>query len=394
MTADRRPNIPTPWNLKVRRFMQGPLLQAGAFLTLALLVMFLWQRQGQAPHSVGLAEALRVNVSAATGGKLLPMYELQEGSWSAFDTVYKGQVVARLDDSELRTELAAFQVETEQLRAEVAAVEFEVEADRSTQERNHLQAAAQLAREVERARLDILDRLTDLEQSRLELGKLAAQLELAEKASASGMLSASSHAEISAGHASQTSLVAAQRSAYREAQANYQAILKRMQSQPMLHAPSIESRLSPLRAAISAAEARVEHMHARMAALEIRSPISGTIAAVNCYPGQGVRAGELIVTIAAEKADHIVAYVRSEQQIRPQEGSTVGVRLRLPASTLVMSTATRIGSQWEPMPEPLRRDPNVAEMVLPVRIAIPPQLEIRPGELVDVTFFPQGRKGI
>jgi multidrug resistance efflux pump len=392
MTADRRNYIKTPWKLRFRRFLQGWPMQVLMFLGVAVAVGYLWQ--SGTPNSIGQAATVLVNVSSTADGKLLPMYELGEGQWNKFDKVYKGQVVARLDDSALRAELATFQQETEDLRAQLAATQWEIAADRSKLSRDHLKEAAELAREVEQHRLDILDRLTELEQDRLELGRLETQVKLAVRAHANGMVGPGSVQELQALHGKQTTLVANHSRAYAQAQENHRAALKRLQAHPALDEPAIETVLTPLRVAISAAEARVEHMHAQLAALEIRSPINGKITAVHCYPGQGLRTGEWIVTIAADKVDHIVAYVRPDQQARPVPGSPVGVRLRMPSSTLVMATAQEVGSQWEPLPEQLRRDQNTPEMVLPVRVSIPDGLELMPGELVDITFFPERREGI
>lgn len=394
MTADRRSTIKTPWKIRVRRFMHGWPLQVLTFVALIVTIAFLWQRQGKVPNSVGRATATRVNVSAAAEGKLLPMYELSDGQWSEFDRVYKGQVVARLDDSRLQADLATITQETEALRAQLAQAELEINTDRTRADHDQMEVATELAREVERYRLDILDRLSELEQDRLILQRLETQLELAEHARSSGMLNRASFRQLQDQRKVQAKLVATHSSAYRQAQENHRAALKRLQSQPEVHHAEIQTVLAPLRAAIGAAEARVEHMHAQIAALEIRSPISGTIAAVHCYPGQGIRTGEWVVTIAADEAQHIIAYVRPDQQIRPVEGSSVGVRLRMPASAMVMTNATQVGSQWEPMPEELLRDPNRPELALPVKVAIPPELELRPGELVDIVFFPDGREGI
>jgi hypothetical protein len=59
-----------------------------------------------------------------------------------------------------------------------------------------------------------------------------------------------------------------------------------------------------------------------------------------------------------------------------------------------MATAQQVGSQWEALPEELRTDPSMSEMVLPVRVSIPAELDVLPGELVDITFFPDRREGI
>ena len=121
--------------------------------------------------------------------------------------------------------------------------------------------------------------------------------------------------------------------------------------------------------------------------LEVRAPISGKISAIYFQPGQSVRAQDWIMTIGADKANHIVGYIRPNQRIRPKVGAGVKVRLRLPAAPAADSTVEHVGSQWEPLPLELAQDQKVTELVLPVRVKMPSGLQLRPGELVDLRFL-------
>ena len=66
----------------------------------------------------------------------------------------------------------------------------------------------------------------------------------------------------------------------------------------------------------------------------------------------------------------------------------------MPVDVVVRSTPRKkvrtwvehVGAQVEPVPPHQLHDPRVLEWGLPVRIAIPPGLSLRPGELVVVTF--------
>jgi hypothetical protein len=81
-----------------------------------------------------------------------------------------------------------------------------------------------------------------------------------------------------------------------------------------------------------------------------------------------------------------VSYVRQEVRFRPEAGMPVDIRLRLAGARTFTTKVERVGPQIELVPEHQRRDPRLLEWGLPVRIAVPPDLTIRPGELVDVYY--------
>ena len=64
----------------------------------------------------------------------------------------------------------------------------------------------------------------------------------------------------------------------------------------------------------------------------------------------------------------------------------VAVRNRSLPQRMVRTRIDRVGDQIEPVPLHHLRDPNLMEWGLPVRIAVPVEFALRPGELVDLTF--------
>lgn len=385
LASMRQPRIRTPLGIRWQRFRYS-LLPAVTFAASVAVVGVLWKHQGSMPNAIGRVEAVRVNVTAGTDGKLMPMYELPHGRWQLFDHVQQGQIVARLDDSPLRALLTALRGDAAALEAELEATRVEAGLDHVDRQQEHLRGITELACQVERYRLDIVDRQALIEEDRLELQRLDAQLNVMKRARPSGMLTQTELVNAQAERNMIARLLEAHVATLRQAEANYNAAVSRQNSYPSLEAPDVARLLAPIRASIGAAEGRVEEVRAQIDALEIRSPIAGRVCAVYYHPGQGVRAGEWILTIAAEKAECIIAYVRPEQRLRPVLGDLVGVRVRLVGSRMVDSYIEAVGSQWEPMPLELLRDQNVPELALPVRIGIPEGLEVRPGELVDVRF--------
>jgi multidrug resistance efflux pump len=145
-------------------------------------------------------------------------------------------------------------------------------------------------------------------------------------------------------------------------------------------------RANAIRVAIAAKEEQLSKLDGRLDALVIKSPISGTVTQIHARPGQFVQPGHPILEIASERGTGIVAYLRAEQQILPREGMEVEVRT---ASDPYHSHAAQVESvagQYDSVPTRLLRDPKTPEWGIPVRVTLPQDISVRPGELVRVTF--------
>lgn len=360
----------------------------GLLASLAL-TGWLWQRQGLQPNALGRVEAVRVNIMSGVDGRLIPLSETAN-DWRLFDTVQEGQVVARLDDSSLLALVDA-------LRGDMAAAQHELEAARAEavleqhdRQHEYLRERSRLACDAEKCRLDIVDRTSLIQQDRIQLQRLESQAEMVRIAREKGLVSAWETDDTEAERDIVTKRIGLNSTALEVAEENYRVAIARQKALPAPPAPSLDRLLAPLRSAVAAAEARLREVEVQTPGLVLRSPVTGKIAAIYCRPGQSVTAREWIMTITADDASCIVGYVRPEQRIRPVVGGTVGVRSRTPVARVVHSLVETVASQWEPLPPELARDQNVAELVLPVRIQIPERLRLRPGELVDLTFY-EGR---
>jgi multidrug resistance efflux pump len=341
------------------------------------------------PTAVGRVEATRVNVAAGVDGKLIPLDQLPGGHFRPFDRVERGQVVARLDDRSLVAELAALRGDAAALEAELASTEIETRLTQFDRQQEHLRESAELAYQVERHRLEVLAQQALVEETRLELQQVDAQVDLLKVATASGVGISGEAASVRAGRDLLSELLATRAAAMEQAKENLRDAEARRDNFPELDSADIEAVIEPIRRAVAAAQARAEEVGAQVDAQVIRSPVTGTISAVYSHPGQGVSAGDWILTIAADEAESITGYVPALHRFRPVEGMRVGVRLRVPGSRMVDSTVQQVGSQWETMPLELLRDPQLPQLALPVQIAIPRGLVVRPGEVVDIRFYSQ-----
>ena len=71
----------------------------------------------------------------------------------------------------------------------------------------------------------------------------------------------------------------------------------------------------------------------------------------------------------------------------------VSVRRRIPGSPAVTGHVIEVGPRYEPVPRHQLRDSQIDEWGRPVRIALPKDFKVSPGELVDVKFLNPKRNG-
>jgi multidrug efflux pump subunit AcrA (membrane-fusion protein) len=115
---------------------------------------------------------------------------------------------------------------------------------------------------------------------------------------------------------------------------------------------------------------------------DVAAPIAGQVIKIHRRPGQQITAGEVVATIAADRGTTITTYLRAEQRARAEPGMIVDARERADSSAPFHATIERIGPQYEPVPSSQLRDRKTEEWGLPVVLSIPPEVNLKPGELV------------
>jgi multidrug efflux pump subunit AcrA (membrane-fusion protein) len=120
--------------------------------------------------------------------------------------------------------------------------------------------------------------------------------------------------------------------------------------------------------------------------VEIQAPISGTLVAIRCSPGQTVTPGQLIATIAADHGRHIVGYIPEESTLSAKPGMRVTLRSRAVGSPRLASEVEEVGVQIRKIPSHQRTSSTLPQWGTPVRIKVPSETMLRPGALVDVIF--------
>ena len=395
MSASPSPVIPrsngrirTPWPVRWRRFRQRAL-PAITFLSLSSVVLWMWQQDISSPHALGEVEAIRAIITTGSDGLLAESHDGRR--WELFDHVEKDQVIARLDDRLLSQQLVTQRAELDRLKFEVDAAAAKLTFDFANQQRDHLHETIRLAWQREQRRILALQTQVQLAADRVLVQRLAAVAERIEQlflASSPRLRAASELDAITARLARDevAQRIAANEKTLAEEQRQIDQAASGFDDYPDLKLPEIAPLLAPLQAAITTQASRIREVQQQIDGLQIRAPFKGQVAAVHAWPGQRIKLGDPVLTLASDSRRYIVSYLRSDQALRPQVGDDVRVRIRGAMASTDSATVEHIGPQFELIPPQQLRDPRIVEWGLPIRISLPQNLRPRPGELVELVF--------
>lgn len=376
------PRIRTPWVHQWRRvrYQLLPVLMFGGAVVVSI---WLWGRHFGLPLTVGEVQAVRVDAVAPVDGLLVKVPDWMP---DLFGSVSAGQVVARLDSQAATTTLAQMQSDLTRLRVSLAGFAMTAAGRTQTTEQALVREARNLALDIEKLRLGIVEREGLIETDKAEVARLVERITAAQELVAKGLDSGLTLRDLQMQRDVVQKRVEATQKALEEARVQRASCEKRLGTFTATEVAEAEKMLAPIREAVLAQEQLLQDVKRQIQSLDICAPITGTITAIHAWPGQNVRAGTPILTIAATQGQYIVSFMRQEQRVVPAVGMTVDVRVRSMPRTSSRSMIQEIGPQVEPLPAHHLRDPKVPEWGLPVRIAIPAGMVLRPGELVDVAI--------
>lgn len=143
-----------------------------------------------------------------------------------------------------------------------------------------------------------------------------------------------------------------------------------------------------IRAAVSVQETKLGLIEAELSPITLTSPITGMVTGVHRRTGETVTAGESVITISATETDRVIGYLRQPIAMEPHIGMTVHVRTRTKDKREGDGEIISLGPLMEPI-LPSLLHPGVTQATgLPVLVRVPPEMGIRPGEVVDLTLAP------
>jgi multidrug resistance efflux pump len=323
--------VPLAWSVRWRR-MRLQVAPIASFVIAAAACAWLWQERGAAVHGLGEVDALRIDVTSPTTGMLTALPHRAGGQWSLYDQVVKGDVIAKFDDRQSELDKELLRQEVEELFQKIAQWQIESTGGRDPSASEAIGRTS----EYERSRLAALQQMVQGEAEPAPIEATEAPVETP--------------------------------------------------ALPETMSESTRVAFAQLRHARGSLELRWKEIRLQSELREIRAPISGTLVAVYCWPGQTVHQGALVATIAADHGRHIVSYLPEQSSLQPTRGMRVTVRPRLAGAARLTTEIEKVGRQIRRIPDHQLGSTAVPQWGLPVRIKLPSNAILQPGALVDVVF--------
>ncbi len=346
--------IPTPQRVIWHDFrVQG--LPAVVFVVVAGLAAYLWLSHNAGYGFAGLAEGPRAMVSSPQPGTLEALLV------QPFQMVQAGTPLAVVQPFDLRTRLGIVQTEIDLARLRLQPT-----------------VAEQNALDFERLRADLLRTKAELAVAEARLARAEAEVRRNTPLFEEKLVSEDVYELILKSRDVDLAEVVAKSNTVAEREL-------RMTELRSLGEPGSAS-ADPT----AILTARLELLHRSLATnlgpITLVAPISGMVSALLRQPGENIVEGEPLLSLGANDAERIVGYLRQPYPFEPAAGQTVLVKTREPRRRQFRSSVLQVGAQIELITNALARvrPEALVDVALPIVIAVPPGIRLRPGEIVDL----------
>ncbi|MCS1411492.1 MAG: hypothetical protein M2R45_04692 [Verrucomicrobia subdivision 3 bacterium] len=354
---ENRKPIPVPLHLRWREFRYRKIPLITFFTTLATVVG-LWVTQIESPSIVGKAIGQKASITAPVAGKLAAL------KVSKYQTVKKGQTVALIQPITIKTQLDAFRLQMDFIRNR-----FEPIMERK---RN--------AVSYYRLRLAWLDERVELAASKVNLQRAENELSRDRRLFEENLISSDQFDQ-------SQKTVQALKVEVTEAAKMVSELGEALDDLRELDA-LLESNLisDQLQADLQVQERSLENIEQLFKPYTLTAPIAGKVGAIHRLPGENVMTGDRILSIIANKPTQLIAYVNPPIWTPLEPGTPVRIQTRGPNRKIATTQIEGVGPEWEALNNGGNnsRSDFALALSLPILMSMPPGLDIRPGELVDV----------
>jgi HlyD family secretion protein len=335
---------------------------------------------------VGLAQALRYEVSAPVSGTIVsvPVHELER--------VEAGDVVAQLDDEALEAQVRTAVTAAGQLSAELEAARSRLTSGGGPLAEGYASDLRRFWLDEQRRGLDALSLEVTVETDQVELERRRLDFERTQKLYDDGLVPEMDRDNAELVMKEVATRIASTQALLDQTRADQQTAQKRREDFERSHPyePALDAALRPLVEAVNVQHSRLEELRVERKHLTLYSPIAGEVSQVLCRPGQAVVPGEAVVMVTEPIPQEIIAYLPERMAGHVAERTVVTIARRSDPNRAAQSFVTRVGASMETLPAILWRDSNRPEYGLPIAIAATPALKLTPGEVV---FVRAGRLG-
>ena len=359
--SQRLAPIPVPFRRRLREF-RIRVLPAIVFVATGAMAFTIWRTELGSPTLEGQAETITAAVASPESGALTLL------KVTRFQRVQAGEAVALVVPNASGAPLTLIRAEIELLRARLDPV----------------LGRQQNATDSERLRLEWLIQRADLAEARVELARAVNALARDETLFRAQVISADLYDASLKAKEGIEAVVNEKQRLVEEIQQSLEQL--RGLGNAETNAPAAEATI----ALLQTQETRLRAVEQSLSVVTLFAPIDGTVSAVYRQAGENVSQGDPVVAITATESPQILGYLRQPFPVEPQVGMAVQVRTRSRPQRVAATQVVHVGAQMEPITNGLvaARSDRIMEFGLPIAIATPPDLNLRPGEVVDLVLRP------
>ncbi len=364
MSQPRR-QIPIPFKRRMQNLRSKvvPLLVFGVAVMIAAM---LWHDAISPAMLVGEAAAVKASVNSPAAATVQRMHAQR------LQLVKAGDLIAELRPNDPRQALDAIQGKLSLLRLQTGARNEELSAN-ANQRRETM--------DFERLRLDWLVEKVNLATAVAKARKAAMDLELAQ-----GMESAPASSKRYLQAAELVKQAADAEVTERGGLVDSLGLRIKELGAAMMSAPTAKD--DRLAGEINTLEEQIAAIESGQSAIMLYAPMTGMVHDVFRRDGENVVIGEALVSIIATQPERIVGYLRQPFPLEPAVGQQVEVRTHDHARRHGLASITRVGTAFVPILNPALHPAATPEVGLLFEVSLPPDLRLRPGELVSLVIRP------
>ena len=354
-------------------------------------VVVLFQNQSGHTHLKGIAYSVQQTINTTETGYLcsVPVQLYQQVRQGDTLAVIKENTIAQEEyvNTLLHAQKETAEAELTQLKAELAAAEARLLMAQFEQGNEVTAKQSELAVDLEKARLQVLEINSVLEPDKLTLKDLEVEIGVvknlvSEKVAVQYELQTlqSEHDVLAKRVKCNQELLAQAQEDYAAAQLRKDEFEQRLPIAPRLS----DVELNPIRKAILVQEKKINELIEQRGIIVLTAPFDGIVSTLNCKSGQAVVCGDSIMTIIKPVADKITTWVPQEKMDQYTLDKEVQViSANAPYDTFV-SQISNINASLEEMPQRLWKHPEIPEWGLPVEIPVQPDFACINNEIVKI----------
>lgn len=352
--------IPIPLSQRWRDF-QVRLLPILIFGVTLVVIRTLWRDSVSPASLVGQVESIKASVTSPLAGSIV------EVQVTRFQIVKAGTLIARVRPSGPRESLDLMRSQLDLLRT------------------NPDQQAAQRREAVDyqKLRLSWLQQKVDLSSARIKLQFAGIELERATKLFGQKAMTEKAY-ELTL---KQKQAVEAQVVEREKLVVDLEKELEQLRVSVPLVAQGTDT--DAFTKTLQSQDAKMRQIDESIQGLDLVAPIDGMVTSVIHGPGENVTPGEPIVVLTASHSDRIVGYLREPFALEPEVGMEVHVQKRTSRRDSGRGLITHLGVEFEAITNPALHPTAIPEVGLAIEVSLPPELSLRPGELVSLTIRPR-----